>query len=612
MDICAFMQSVSCGTADKANTISGWQPSNDLTADNNTTSFYETVRQILDQWDRNVDRCPATNSDDSSPPSDQPSVFSLVSLLEGGGLDKQEANNQTEIAPEQYAAAMDFMAAVADPLEPFKTPLHLASNDSMGTGTELPAQLQTQLTALETAFNDVAPLVDGDTREAFVESISQIKTMMAQPKNTTNGADARPTDGTVPELNRSGLLERTIFNDSLSHPRVDVEVNDQIDSSMNNRANRVTTNGMADPTKITKDETRVVISQDNTSPTIEMAKTASTDRPAIQAWMSPNNSKPYPQTVNQMPVEPQGDSERIQLSYPKADEAGPLKTELTAVPRLLHPKADESGPLKTESTAVPRFLDPGANEAVPLKGEATAAAPSAPSTPFTTVTTVMAHEDPQLVDETPVSPEKIQKQQDTHQSRDLPSSDKRGEADHLSKSVSASSATSFTMDRTMSTAETSRPLSIPVPDDTALQKSVFDQIVEKITVRTSNDQSEMRIQLKPETLGDVRMRVVTEKNQVVVQMIADKADTKELIESQIHHLRAELDKQGLTVGKIEVMLGSANDQQDSRGPFSQMMSNHSSGNGKRQNSAEQESARRHQPNPDKDSEPADDGINYFA
>ena len=64
------------------------------------------------------------------------------------------------------------------------------------------------------------------------------------------------------------------------------------------------------------------------------------------------------------------------------------------------------------------------------------------------------------------------------------------------------------------------------------------------------------------------MSIVAEKNQLVVKMIADKAETKAIIESQLHHLKAELDKQGLTVAKIEVMLNAGNDQQDRRGQFS--------------------------------------------
>jgi flagellar hook-length control protein FliK len=141
----------------------------------------------------------------------------------------------------------------------------------------------------------------------------------------------------------------------------------------------------------------------------------------------------------------------------------------------------------------------------------------------------------------------------------------------------------------------------------------MDQIVEKVTLRSAIDRSEMRIQLKPDTLGNVRMHVVADKNQLVVQMIAEKLETKEIIESQIHHLKAELDKQGLTVGKIEVVISTANDQQDSRGQFFQMFKNNSDGSGKRQNGGNQkESSPQHQPSDETQSDASGDGINYFV
>ena len=104
--------------------------------------------------------------------------------------------------------------------------------------------------------------------------------------------------------------------------------------------------------------------------------------------------------------------------------------------------------------------------------------------------------------------------------------------------------------RPLATSPTNNP-PILASSDTAFHKSVMDQIVEKATIRSSNDRSEMRIQLKPDSLGDVRMSIVSEKDQMVVRMITDKAETKEILESQIHHLKTELDKQGLTVVRLK-------------------------------------------------------------
>lgn len=158
----------------------------------------------------------------------------------------------------------------------------------------------------------------------------------------------------------------------------------------------------------------------------------------------------------------------------------------------------------------------------------------------------------------------------------------------------------------------STSISMPASGNIDFQKTVMDQIVEKASFRSVNDRSEMRIQLKPDSLGEVRMNVVSEKNQLVVQMIAEKSETKEIIESQIHHLKAELDKQGLTVGKIEVTISANNDQQDSRGQFSQMFKNNSDGNGKKQGGTRQETASQHQQGDEKETDSSRDGINYFV
>ena len=162
------------------------------------------------------------------------------------------------------------------------------------------------------------------------------------------------------------------------------------------------------------------------------------------------------------------------------------------------------------------------------------------------------------------------------------------------------------------TVSASKTASVSDTRDVKFEKTVMDQIVEKATLRSTNDRSEVRIQLKPESLGDVRMSIVSEKNHLVVQMIAEKAETKEIIESQLHHLKAELDKQGLTVSRIEVTIGANGDQQDSREQFAQMFKNNTDSNGKRQNGGQREAFNQRQPNQEKTTDDEGEGINYFV
>jgi flagellar hook-length control protein FliK len=149
--------------------------------------------------------------------------------------------------------------------------------------------------------------------------------------------------------------------------------------------------------------------------------------------------------------------------------------------------------------------------------------------------------------------------------------------------------------------------------DAAFHKAVMDQIVEKAVFRSSNDRSEMRIQLKPETLGDVRMSIVAEKNHLAVRMIADSAEVKHIIESQLHHLKAELDRQGLTVEKIDVMVSGDGDSTQNREQFSQMFKNNSFGSGRRESGGRhQEPQTQSDSSHEREPDPSGDGISTFA
>ncbi len=90
----------------------------------------------------------------------------------------------------------------------------------------------------------------------------------------------------------------------------------------------------------------------------------------------------------------------------------------------------------------------------------------------------------------------------------------------------------------------------PVAKD--VQTDVLRQIVQRMTMRTDGRQSQMQIQLKPEFLGNLRMQVITENQQVTIRMVAASSAVKQMIEQNSHVLRAELQQHGLQVQKLEV------------------------------------------------------------
>jgi Flagellar hook-length control protein FliK len=149
------------------------------------------------------------------------------------------------------------------------------------------------------------------------------------------------------------------------------------------------------------------------------------------------------------------------------------------------------------------------------------------------------------------------------------------------------------------------------PPAGTFQSTVMDQIVDKASLRSIHGRSEVQIRLKPEFLGNVQMNIATEKEQVVVRIITDQPVVKEIIETHLHHLKAELQNQGLTIDKFDVIVNPDADQQHSREQFSQMFKNNSSNDGRR---------RAHDQDPEKpdpedghgEDEPNREGVNYFA
>lgn len=69
-----------------------------------------------------------------------------------------------------------------------------------------------------------------------------------------------------------------------------------------------------------------------------------------------------------------------------------------------------------------------------------------------------------------------------------------------------------------------------------------------------NGRQEFRVELKPELLGHVRVQVSTENHQVTIKILTELPIAKEMIENNLHQLKAELQSQGLDIENFEVSL----------------------------------------------------------
>jgi len=75
-----------------------------------------------------------------------------------------------------------------------------------------------------------------------------------------------------------------------------------------------------------------------------------------------------------------------------------------------------------------------------------------------------------------------------------------------------------------------------------------------------NGQHEAKIDLKPDFLGHIRMQVITENHQVTVKILTQFPFVKEMVENNIHQLKADLQQQGLNVDKLEVSVSHDSDE----------------------------------------------------
>jgi len=93
------------------------------------------------------------------------------------------------------------------------------------------------------------------------------------------------------------------------------------------------------------------------------------------------------------------------------------------------------------------------------------------------------------------------------------------------------------------------------PSETAqrgLMSQTLNQIVQKAVLSFNNGQHEVQIDLKPDYLGHIRMQIVSEGPQVAVRIVAELPFVKDMLENNLHQLKAELQAQGLKVDELEV------------------------------------------------------------
>ena len=558
--------------------------SGDLAADNETTSFIQAVKQILGQTDsEKAVGCECSESDQSDLESSNglSQMMLLLEMLGQKDIGDLEPINQLENDSNPEIDIADLLAQINSQLSEMDATFQNLSGDSKENQTSLLTLLNDLIPAMETSNAEAKHVINDNTLNDLQKTRSLLQTAMEQIKGTAKAA--RDADVSMEKADASPGAE--ISSSATTSDQSDKTASKLADPMIQMRRGREIADSAAAVGASKKMESPLITGmQSDQNDSLKDVKNDSADQAKAHIPSgsgNTNEAKSWEQALMAQKENPQVRQNMNQS--PAVNDTDPSDSfEWDGYQKAVKEVAAVSTANETsqKAAASQNVLDQPilGNDKLPLKNS--------------------------------VHPQAVENESAKDALTNMLDTD-GVENDSLKAGVSTDAIIDNKATTTIVSGK-STPTPMPSSGDTAFQKTVMDQIVEKASFRSANDRSEMRIQLKPDSLGEVRMNVVSEKNQLVVQMIADKSETKEIIESQIHHLKAELDKQGLTVSKIEVTISANNDPQDSRGQFFQMFKNNSDGSGKRQGGTRQETASQHQQSDEKETDSSGDGINYFV
>jgi len=86
----------------------------------------------------------------------------------------------------------------------------------------------------------------------------------------------------------------------------------------------------------------------------------------------------------------------------------------------------------------------------------------------------------------------------------------------------------------------------------SLMSQTFNQIVQRAALSHHNGQYEVQLHLKPDFLGHIQMQIVSDGQQVAIKMVAEFPFVRDMLENNLHQLKANLQAQGLDIDELEV------------------------------------------------------------
>lgn len=86
-------------------------------------------------------------------------------------------------------------------------------------------------------------------------------------------------------------------------------------------------------------------------------------------------------------------------------------------------------------------------------------------------------------------------------------------------------------------------------------REIMEQIVNRAEISLKEGKSEVKLQLMPENLGSVYIKISMEKGAMTAKVYAENIQVKELIDNNLNQLRINLGEKGINVSSLEVSVG---------------------------------------------------------
>ena len=103
---------------------------------------------------------------------------------------------------------------------------------------------------------------------------------------------------------------------------------------------------------------------------------------------------------------------------------------------------------------------------------------------------------------------------------------------------------------------------LPAMPFKSLEESVMNQVSQKLSTAIKNGMHEIRLVLRPESLGDMRMTIKMDGDIVVARIIVENQQVKQIIESNLQGLRDSLEEQNLHAGAFDVNVNKGNQNEE--------------------------------------------------